>query len=92
MAEGLVPLLGVEDAMAAIEAAATIGAAWQEPPPSPLAAVPARSLAAASLDEAAAKVRLAGWGVPVPCGRLVASVAEAVAASTALGYPVALKV
>ena len=47
--------------------------------------------AKASPDEAAAKAMLAAAGLPVPPGRRAANVLEAVAAASALGYPVALK-
>ncbi|WP_269933409.1 acetate--CoA ligase family protein [Aminobacter sp. HY435] len=44
-----------------------------------------------TLDEAAAKSLLREAGLAVPAGRRAASVAEAIAATEALGYPVALK-
>lgn len=91
IAEGLAPLLGLEEAMAAIEAAATIGVAWRRPEPAALTKIPARLEACASFDEAAVKQRLAVFGVPIPYGRAAATAAEAAAAATALGYPVALK-
>ncbi|WP_378948526.1 acetate--CoA ligase family protein [Mesorhizobium sp. ANAO-SY3R2] len=43
------------------------------------------------LDEAAAKSHLHDAGLAVPAGRRAASVAEAIEAAEALGYPVALK-
>ncbi|MGF7005704.1 acetate--CoA ligase family protein [Aminobacter sp. BE322] len=44
-----------------------------------------------TLDEAAAKSLLREAGLAVPAGRRAKSVAEAIAAAEALGYPVALK-
>ncbi|CAN7245433.1 acetate--CoA ligase family protein [Aminobacter sp. LjRoot7] len=44
-----------------------------------------------TLDEAAAKTLLRDAGLAVPTGQRAASVAEAMAAAEALGYPVALK-
>ncbi|MFO1059936.1 MAG: acetate--CoA ligase family protein [Dongiaceae bacterium] len=58
--------------------------------PAGAAAPAAPAAAGAALDEAAAKAVLAGLGVPVPPGRVVAG-AEAAAAADALGYPLALK-
>ncbi len=43
------------------------------------------------LDEAAAKSLLCDAGLAVPAGRRAASIAEAIEAAEALGYPVALK-
>ncbi len=85
---GVVPLHGMEEALAAIEAAAELGAA---PPRTPPLTVPAPSGAAMILDEASAKRALAAYGVTVPDGRLVATADDAVAAADALGYPVVLK-
>jgi acetyltransferase len=42
-------------------------------------------------DEAAAKEILALYGIPVPRGRLVSSLDEALAAADAIGFPVCLK-
>jgi succinyl-CoA synthetase beta subunit len=91
MGLGLVPLLGVIEAVQAIEAAAVIGAAWRRAPPAPLARVDAQVRAARSFDEAEAKAELAAFGVPVPLGRRAATAAEAVRAAEVLGYPVAMK-
>ncbi len=93
MREGVAMLAGIDDGVAAIQAAVDVGAAWSRPPSPPLLALsdggpdgPVRVL-----DEAEAKARLAQWGVPVPRGRVVRSTDEAVAAAEALGYPVVAK-
>ena len=88
---GVAPLAGVREALAAIECAARVGAAWRAPVPEPL--VPNRVVAdePVLLDEAAAKVLLAAAGVPVPAGQAVANADEAVAVAESLGEPVALK-
>lgn len=90
---GIVPIHGIAEAFDAAEAAVFVGDAWRRP------VAPALLGGAAGLpgphrdtpDEAAAKATLAGAGLPVPRGRRAASVAEAVEAAAALGFPVALK-
>jgi acyl-CoA synthetase (NDP forming) len=64
LAEGIVPLLGIEDALAAIEAAAFIGTH----DPRPMLSSPPISGDAAALDEVASKSLLGSFGVPVPVG------------------------
>ena len=91
IAAGIVPLLGIDDALAAAEAAADIGAAQAGPLPAALLAAPAPAGAAVTLDEWQGKRLLAAFGLPHPGGRLVASAAEAVAAAPALGYPLVVK-
>ncbi|MCK1487914.1 acetate--CoA ligase family protein [Bradyrhizobium sp. 193] len=93
LARGIVPLLGVLEAMEAAQAAAFIGSAWRErqaPPVDTTAASESRSKRRA-LDEAEAKERLLKNGLPVPKGTRVNSSVEAVNSSAALGFPVALK-
>ena len=92
IAAGIVPLLGIDEALAACEAAADIGAAQ--------AAAAARAAAAGTH---AARARPSRWtsggassswpafGLPHPGGRLVATPAEAVARPPVLGYPVVVK-
>jgi len=87
---GLTPLLGLSEALVALDAAATIGAhAGSHTAPirhAPVVAATGTTL----LDEATAKRRLRGLGISVPDGQAaahndVATVAEAI------GYPVTLK-
>lgn len=92
VAAGVTPLLGIDDALAAIAAAAEAGDIRDEvnmplpAEPVPLAPGPVRTL-----SEWEGKRRLAGHGVPVPEGRLAQSPEEAVAAAEAIGFPVVLK-
>jgi acyl-CoA synthetase (NDP forming) len=100
---GIVPLYGIPEAMDAIEAGAVIGEAWSKPMAAPVGSGPPSGLPAISPsrgeigsfrhtpDEAEAKDMLRGLGLPVPEGRRAAGADEAVAAATALGFPVALK-
>ena len=92
MSRGIAPLAGIDDALAAAEAAAEIGAAWQREPPLPVVASTGAAVGPTEvLDEAAAKVLLARHGIAVPEGRRVKNAEDAVAAATELGFPVALK-
>jgi acetate---CoA ligase (ADP-forming) len=86
MQAGVVPLLGVDDALDAIEASVALFAA--APPP-----ITARLPAGASvvLDEVRSKHALAEHGVTVPDARVVRTPPDAVRAAEALGYPVVLK-
>jgi len=88
MAAGVVPLLGMDDALDAIAAAASLGAKITTPPPLTLRP-PAGS--GVMLDEVRSKHALAAHGVAIPRGRLVATPDEAADAADALGYPVVVK-
>lgn len=107
---GIVPILGIAEAMDAATAAAFVGEAWRKPSTSPLwggrdhevgaggglgAKTPLTSRHedgdAGPIDEASAKAMLVDAGLSIPPGKRAASVAEAVVAANALGYPVALK-
>lgn len=102
LARGIVPLHGIEEAMAAAEAAAFVGSVWARTPPSgltsmisPLDGEMARNRVPGApcqtLDEASAKSLFASRNLSVPAGRRVSSAPEAVIAARALGFPVALK-
>jgi acetyl-CoA synthetase len=92
VAAGLVPLQGLDEALAAAEAAAAIGAAWAAPAPAALLDPgPEPAGPAVLLDEAAAKQALAAHGLAVPAGAVAHDAAEAAAAAVRLGWPVALK-
>ena len=97
LARGIVPLAGVEEGLAAVEAAADVGEAWaarrvaaeiETGGPRPLAGGEGGGTV---LSEREAKGLLARAGIPVPPGELVRSPAEAVAAATRVGAPVAVK-
>jgi acyl-CoA synthetase (NDP forming) len=91
LAAGIAPLLGVDDALAAIEAAADAGEAAMRP----IATSPAFSRQAdgtsRTLSEWESKRVLATYGLSVPEGRLVRSPDDAEPAAVAIGFPVALK-
>jgi len=91
---GIVPILGIAEAMDVAEAAVMIGRAWAKEPPVSIGSrlvAPPLAPASASPDEAAAKAILASLGLPVPSGLRAANASEALAAANSLGYPVALK-
>jgi acyl-CoA synthetase (NDP forming) len=91
MEAGVVPLLGLEEAMAAIGAAAQCAEFAREPAaPAAWAAHPP-AVAARLLSEAQAKRELAACGVQVPAGQFVTGVEAAVEAAIRIGFPVALK-
>ena len=83
---GLTPLLGLSEALTALDAAATVGTARIGRRHAPVATPGATRL----VDEASAKQRLGALGVGVPRGRVVD--ADGVAAAAAeVGYPITLK-
>ncbi|KRD52951.1 acetate--CoA ligase family protein [Ensifer sp. ENS10] len=92
MKAGVVPFFGIEEALAAIETAADIGAAWMKPvPPRLLDGSGSAAGEAITLSEHEAKVELAASGLKVPEGRTAATAEEAANAAEALGFPVVLK-
>lgn len=92
VAAGVTPLLGIDDALAAIAAATEAGDILREgETPLPAELVPLITGPVRTLSEWEGKRRLAGYGVPVPEGRLARTVEEAVAAAKAIGFPVVLK-
>ncbi|MDK1387094.1 acetate--CoA ligase family protein [Sinorhizobium sp. 8-89] len=91
MAAGVVPFFGIDEALAAAETAAEIGAAWARTVPPPLLKVRAEAGDAVTLTEAEAKAELLESGVEVPRGRTAATPEEAATAADALGFPVVLK-
>ena len=88
---GMLTLLGIDEALAATEIAADIGAAWAADAADPLLPLQRASGETRTLDEASAKQALASAGVPIPAGRAVESVDAAVQAAESIGYPVVLK-
>ena len=83
---GLTPLLGISEALVALDAAATVGQHTRAERHAPVVA-PGRTTL---IDEATAKERLGALGVSVPNGRVV--LADGVlAAAIEVGYPVTLK-
>ncbi len=88
---GIAPLLGLDEALAAAEAAAAIAEGWAQPEPAPvLLGVGARGTAR-TLDEASAKAELARHGLPVPEGAIATTPEEAATIASEIGLPVVLK-
>jgi acetyl-CoA synthetase len=72
LAEGIVPAAGLAEALRAIAAAASIGAAWAHPAPAALPDMPLPVPGEpATWDEVRSKAALAAAGVPVPRGRVL---------------------
>src|SRR4051794_23302572 len=82
---GMTALLGLEEGLAAITAAATIGRRC-DPPHAAVDEVSSTRM----VDEGLAKQRLAKFGIGVPFGRVV-SAGDALDAASHIGYPVTLK-
>jgi acyl-CoA synthetase (NDP forming) len=93
MQDGVALLAGIDDGLAGVRAAVTVGSAWRRPPPRALLARSAghHERAVRVLDEAETKMLLAQAGVPVPASRTVRTADEAVEAARAIGFPVAVK-
>ena len=95
IAQGIVPLCGIESALKAIEIAADIGQ-MQAVPPQPLllpepVQMPQELRHGHIMNEHSAKARLLAHGVPVPEGRFCASAKLAAQAAKTLGFPLVLK-
>ena len=91
MKQGVAPLGGLREALAAFAHATAIGRAWQAPAAEPILRCERTQAAPVLLDEAQAKARLAEYGVRVPEGGVARSVEEALAVAEALGANVAAK-
>ena len=95
MAQGIVPLCGIENALTAIENAANIGMA-QAIIPQPLL-LPGSMMSYGTerpshrLNEQTAKMRLLAHGVSVPQGRFCATAEIAEQTAESLGFPLVLK-
>lgn len=88
--KGIAPLHGIDDALAAADAAAAIGEHWNRPRHSKLTLTGGNGRIR-TLNEAEAKAELGGRGVPVPAGTVADNDAEVFDASDAIGYPVVIK-
>lgn len=93
LAAGIAPMQGLGEALQALKAAAFIGSRHAEVEQlQAVAQLPTLLTGeACAFTEAEAKQKLAVFGVPVPAQRTVNSVAAAVAAAAAIGYPVVVK-
>ena len=88
---GLAVLAPPAVAVAAVEAAATIGRAWAGPAAPPVAGPEGRVGGTTVLNEATSKRLLRVHGVPVPAGAVCASAGAAVVAAADVRGPVAVK-
>ncbi len=91
-ASGVAPMMGLDDALTAFEAAAFIGRNWARSEEPPEMLPPVKKGAEERLfSESVAKELLKKHGLAVPEG-IVCPAGDAVAAAEKLGYPVTLKV
>jgi acetyl-CoA synthetase len=91
MDEGVVPLSGISEALAAAEIAAAIGKAWERGPGASLLDVALDDGESLLLTEAEAKAELAAFGLSIPRGKTAHSPHEAASIAADIGLPVALK-
>ena len=91
MASDVVAFSGIDEALAAAEISAGIGATWAKPAPAPLLAAGAEDGEIVTISENEAKAELAKFGLVVPAGKTAATTDEAADAAQALGFPVVLK-
>ncbi|MEZ2218673.1 acetate--CoA ligase family protein [Rhizobium sp. RCC_161_2] len=89
--DGIVPLCGISETIAAAEIASGIGAVWRAQPPLPLLDTALAEGEIETLDEATAKAELSAFGLTVPVGATTATPSEAAEQAQRLGFPVALK-
>jgi acyl-CoA synthetase (NDP forming) len=87
----VVPFMGIDEALAAIEAAHAIHLAWSGNAPAPLLKAAPSSGEAVTLSEHQSKEALKPFGLPIPQGRLVSTPEDAAKAASDIGFPVALK-
>lgn len=93
MASGVIPFFGIDEALAAIETAAGIGAAWAKPAPPKLlnGGVSGGGGGSITLSEHEAKTELSASGLRIPPGKIASTPHEAASAAESLGFPVVLK-
>jgi acyl-CoA synthetase (NDP forming) len=89
VAQGIVPLCGVDDGLRAIEAAAWLG--QERAVPAPVVAVGEEPQGPVLWSEAEAKACLSRFGVQVPQGEMASGPHAAADAAARLGFPVVLK-
>jgi acyl-CoA synthetase (NDP forming) len=91
MKERIVPLCGIDEALAAAEVAATIGRSWNGPTPLPMLDVVPGSGDSVVLTEAEAKAELAAFGLVIPSGQSALTAEGAAGRAAEIGFPVVLK-
>ena len=91
-ADNIAPMLGLDDMLTAIEAAAIIGAHWADTTARPIISQPATSEPEPRLlTEFAGKQLLAKFGLTVPLGE-VCKIADAGSTAAKLGLPIVCKI
>ncbi|MDE2446344.1 MAG: acetate--CoA ligase family protein, partial [Alphaproteobacteria bacterium] len=89
---GMAPMMGLDDALTAFEAAAFIGQNWARGDVLPhFKSIVQKDGAAKLLTEFETKQLLAKFGLPIPQGA-VCKISDAAATATKLGFPVAVKI
>jgi len=91
MQKGIVCLYGFDEALQAVEIAADIGHAWLMAETEPVLPLSQPNSGKTTLNEAAAKQKLAGFQVPVPANISISSVQQAIDHADEIGYPLVLK-
>ncbi|WP_428429372.1 acetate--CoA ligase family protein [Pararhizobium sp.] len=91
MASGVVAFSGIDEALAAAEISAGIGAIWGKPVPAPLLSGHAEDGEIITISENEAKAELAKFGLVVPMGKAASTADGAADAAETLGFPVVLK-
>ncbi len=91
IARNIAPMQGISEAIEATTVAAFIGTAWAAVPAEPIASASAKVGAFITINEAAAKARLRGFGLPVPDGIVCYKPNDAINFATSFGFPLALK-
>ncbi|RDL50875.1 Succinyl-CoA ligase [ADP-forming] subunit beta [Ensifer sp. M14] len=93
MAAGVIPFFGIDEALAAVETAAGIGAAWAKPIPPKLlnGGVSGGGGGSITLSEHDAKTELSASGLRIPAGKTALTPEDAASAAESLGFPVVLK-
>ncbi|MEM7209976.1 MAG: acetate--CoA ligase family protein [Pseudomonadota bacterium] len=92
IADGIVPMLGMKQAIVAVEAAHKIGRAQTGLPQLPLIDATSRDGVARNVDEWRATGLLKQSGLSVPEMALVSSVGDAVEKADIIGYPLVMKI
>ncbi len=88
---GIVPLMGIEDGLAAAAAAAALGRSFRRPAAKPILRSDARNGPLRTISEADAKSELAKFGLSCPHSIFCSSSESVMDAAMAIGFPVALK-
>lgn len=88
---GVVPFMGIDEALVAAEVAHAVHLAWSAPTPAPLLKAHVSDGEAVTLSEHESKEAVKPFGLPVPEGRHVGTAERAAKAAAEIGFPVALK-